>query len=217
MKKTWVIFLTFLVMLTTSKMQAAIWDDCCGDDYCYITDPRFYARVFGGANYLQTSKNNDVKADYNTGYILSGALGYNWCYGLRAEVEYAYRRNTLRKVHFFGRSFDLNGHFQSSSYMANLLWDISLGSWGCGWGLKPYIGAGIGYDTLRSRGEQDGFSFNENKKNGFAWQLIAGLGYEIFCNTDLSVEYRFHKGPIHNLYSHSIGLGLKYNFGCGWF
>ena len=45
-------------------------------------------------------------------------------YGLRLEAEYAFRRNAIRKIHFFAEGSSKHGHFQTSSYMANLLWDL---------------------------------------------------------------------------------------------
>src|ERR1700728_4761020 len=72
-----------------------------GDNCCCDETPPFYGEFFGGANFIESSKRRHVKADFDTGYILSGSIGYRWCYGLRLEFEYAYRRNNLRKVHVF--------------------------------------------------------------------------------------------------------------------
>jgi len=173
----------------------------------------FYAEIFGGANFLQTEKRGGIKSYYRTDYLTSGSLGYRWCYGLRLEAEYAYRRNTLHKEHFFGRSFGVHGHFQSSSYMANVLWDLPLSKLGCGfWKIKPFIGGGIGYDYQQIRTRIFGLNFRENKKH-FAWQVITGVGYPIFCHTDLSLEYKYHKGGFKHIHNHSVGLGLTYKFG----
>lgn len=188
-------------------------DECCYECCSEDCGNAFYAEIFGGANFLQTEKNSSIRQDYNTGFIVSGSLGYRWCNGLRLEAEYAYRRNCLSKLYFFGRSFSIHGHFNSSSYMANLLWDVPLSNWGCNcWNITPFIGGGIGYDVQKVISNNEGFTFRESKNN-FAWQIIAGLGYPIFCNTDLSVEYKFHKGGFKYIYSHSIGVGLTYKFG----
>ena len=48
----------------------------------------------------------------------------------------------------------------------------------------------------------------------FSWQLIAGLAYPVFCNTDISLEYRFHQGDSH-FSNHAIGFRLEYQ--CGFF
>jgi len=101
-----------------------------------------------------------VTTKYKTGYLVSGSLGYSWSYGLRLEAEYAYRRNSLKNFHFFGRTFSLDGYFQSSSYMANLLWGLPLSSWGCYfWQIQPSIGAGVGYDVQQIHANNSGLEF----------------------------------------------------------
>ena len=175
-------------------------------------EQRFYAEVFGGASFIQQSKSGGFTTRSETGYIVAGSLGYRWCYGLRLEAEYAYRRNSLKNIHFFGRTYSINGQFQTSSYMANLLWDLPLCQWGCYlWEIEPYVGVGIGYDNQRAHGKR-GFLTLSGKKKGFAWQAMAGVSYPIFCNTHLSVEYKFHKGPLNHIYIHAVGVGLTYDF-----
>lgn len=191
-------------------------DSCCDyfcDDFDFRNSNRFYAEIFGGANFLQSRKNDGIKTDYKTGYIVSGSLGYRWCYGIRTEFEYAFRRNSLRHVHFFGRSFELSGHFQSSSYMANMIWDLPLVAWGCNlWNIQPFFGGGIGYDVQRIHASSEGLFFKQDKKQ-FAWQFIAGFAYPILCNVDISLEYKYHKGGFKHLNSQSVGIGLTYVFG----
>lgn len=214
MKKILMSIMTLVSLCSTAYTHAEIYDDnncgfCCNNE----SNGNFYAEIFSGANFLQTEKSGGIKSTYKPGYIVSGSLGYQWCNGLRLEAEYAFRRNSIRKVHFFGRSFTLSGHFQSSSYMANALWDLPLSSWGCEcWNIHPFIGGGIGYDFQQVHAKNGGLILNQHKKN-FAWQIIAGLGYPIFCHADLSLEYKFHKGGFKHLYNHSIGLGLLYRFG----
>jgi len=210
-----IIFMVSMLLCVLTNAQADEYCDCCYDE-CYdrcMDSNTFYAEILGGANFLQTQKSDGIKYDYQAGYIISGSLGYRWFYGLRLEGEYAYRRNRLKKYHIFGRSFKLHGHFQSSSYMANLIWDLPLSCWG--WGclkIKPFIGGGIGYDLQQVKSHKEGLYYRETKKN-FAWQVIAGLGYPLFCNTDISFEYKLHKGGFKHIYSHSAMVGLTYKFG----
>jgi opacity protein-like surface antigen len=208
MKRFILSFIACLSFCVYAGAYEGAWDDCCCEN-----DTPFYAEVFGGANFLQTEKRHGVKSDFDTGYIVSGSLGYRWCYGFRLEAEYAYRRNTFRKLHFYGEDFRTHGHFQSSSYMGNLIWDLPLSDWGCGcWDLQPFIGGGVGYDYQLVRAHEDDFNVKLRKKH-FSWQVIAGIFYPIFCNTNISVEYKYHQGGFRHLYCHSVGVGLTYNFG----
>ena len=63
------------VMKTSAVMKTA----CCVDE------TNFYAKILGGANFLQNTKIDGNKSTYQTGYIIAGSLGYCWCYGLRLE------------------------------------------------------------------------------------------------------------------------------------
>lgn len=197
-----------VVLLVGSSIQAGGF--CYKDSWC--SAKRFYAEVFGGANFVQAGSSGGITNRYQAGYIVSVSLGCYWRDGLRMEAEYAYRRNALKTVHFLDRTYSMHGHFQSSSYMANLLWDVLLCDWKCDLGrLQPFIGGGMGYDVQQIYGTSSGMILKEHKK-GFAWQVIAGLSYPISC-VNVSLEYRFHQGGFGHLYNHSVGVGFTYNFG----
>lgn len=182
-----------------------------------LDDCPYYAKISGGVNFLQTDRRGEIDYDFETGFIVSGSLGCRLCYGFRLEAEYAYRRNCANNVHFFGRTFSVGGHFQSSSYMANLIWDIPLENWGCYfYGIQPFIGGGIGYDVQQIHLCNFAFTIHGCKRD-FAWQILAGLEYPIFCHTDLSLFYKFHQGGFSQIYCHSLELGLSYSFGPGAF
>lgn len=216
MKKNILLFLTSLLFFMAADAQAQGWCDeysCCYEDSCCVDETNFYAKILGGANFLQNTSKEGNKSTYQTGYIISGSLGYCWHYGLRLEGEYAFRRNNIRRIHFFKEGSSKHGHFQTSSYMANLLWDLPLSSWGCAfWNTQPFIGVGIGYDFQRMHSSNSRIVFNQ-KWNHFSWQVIGGLAYPILCNTEIILEYKFHQGGCH-FYNHSIGVGLIYKFGC---
>jgi opacity protein-like surface antigen len=179
---------------------------------CCIDKTNFYAKILGGANFLQYTEVDYNKSTYQPGYIIAGSLGYCWRYGLCLEAEYAFRRNAIRKINFFIEGFSKDGHFQASSYMANLLWDLPLSSWGYAfWNIQPFIGAGIGYDFQQMHATNSRVIFTQ-KWNHFSWQMMAGLAYPIFCNTEIALEYKFHQGGSH-FNNHSIGVGLVYKFG----
>lgn len=173
----------------------------------------FYARILSGANFLQNSTTDGNKASYETGYIIDGSLGYSWrTYGLRLEGEYAFRRNGIKKIDFITQGSSNNGHFQTSSYMVNLLWDFPLCSWGCKfWKIYPFIGAGLGYDAQQMHASNSLIVFNQ-KWHHFSWQVMTGLAYSISRNIGIDLEYKFHQGGT-QFCNHSIGLGLVYKFG----
>lgn len=171
------------------------------EDSCY------YAKVFGGVNFLQNTEVTGNRARYDTGYIIAGSLGYCLPCNLCLEGEYAYRRNGINRIHFTGEGHSKHGHFQTSSFMANLLWDVPLSTY---WDFRPFIGAGIGYDSQKMDSSNSRIIFHQNWRH-LSWQAMAGVAYPILCNADLTLEYKYHQGGCH-FHNHSIGVGLVYRF-----
>ncbi len=211
MKKNIALLLMSLFCFTAGAQAQEGYNECCG---C-CGENNFYAKVLGGVNFLQDTTIDGNKASYKTGYIIGGALGYHWCYGLHLEAEYAYRRHNIKDIHFYVEGSSDSGHYQSSSYMANLLWDLPLCSWGCPFScVQAIVGAGIGYDFQQMHSSNARIVFDQDWHR-FSWQLMARLAYEVVCNTEVSLEYTFHQGGSH-FNNHSLGVGLtyKFDFGC---
>jgi outer membrane protein OmpA-like peptidoglycan-associated protein len=82
----------------------------------------------------------------NVGPALSGAIGYGFGNGLRAEVQLDYAHNNLRYIDGldrtrFGGSASIKGSEQLWGPMFNVLYDIT----GVVPVVVPYVGVGIGY------------------------------------------------------------------------
>jgi opacity protein-like surface antigen len=210
MKKNIPLLLMSVLFFMAADAQAQDWRT---EESCRFDGMNFYAKALGGANFLQNTTINGNKASYQTGYIVGGSLGYCWRrYSLRLEGEYAYRRNGISKIDFITEGSSNNGHFRASSFMANLLWDLPVCSWGCTlWNIRPFIGGGIGCDLQKMHASNSRIVFNQNWTR-LSWQLMAGLAYPIFRNTEITLEYKFHEGGSH-FYNHSVGVGLVYKFG----
>lgn len=210
MKKKFTLLMASMMLLGASAAQA--WNDsgCCYEDPCCEDQTGFYIGGFGGANFISTSRDcGQNRRHFDTGYVFTASLGYRWCHNVRFEFEYGYRNN---KGHH--RDSDISArrhrHFTQNAYMFNGFYDIAM----CNdWCLKPFVGAGIGYAQSRNGHYNfDSVSYNRNKRNGFAWQIIAGLAYPICDEVDLSLEYRFFKTRERRLYNNDVGVGLKYYF-----
>lgn len=208
MKKNIQLLLMSLSLLLAAAAQAQEFLD---EDFCCTNETDFYAKVLGGVNFLQNTEINGNKSTYQAGYIIAGSLGYCWNYGLCLEAEYAFRRNAISKIHFFSQGSSRHGHYQASSYMANLLWNLPLSLWGCTYcDIQSYIGAGIGYDFQQMHSSNHRIIFHQRWKH-FSWQVMAGLAFPIFCNAEIDLEYKFHQGGCH-FCNHSLGVGLVYKF-----
>ncbi len=169
----------------------------------------FYTKLLTGPNFLQDTGIDDNFASYKTGYLVGASLGYAFNESFSVEAEYAYRRNEINKIEFFNQGESNHGHFHATSIMGNLFWNAPLC---CFDDIQPYIGAGIGYDFQKMRASNDRVRFQQDW-NDVSWQVMAGITYPFFCNTKLSLEYRYHQGGC-RFYHHTIGIGISFFADC---
>jgi opacity protein-like surface antigen len=167
----------------------------------------WYVGLGAGANWLddiETTFNGPgggatpdaYQAEFDTGWMLAGAVGYNW-EAFRLELELGYRTNDTSGV-----SLDiappgpltpepgLGGDVSQFSQMVNMIFDIPLGedaelSLGGGLGgvmVDVDIGGALAGGGTQSLSDDDYV---------FAYQAIAGLSLDIAENTELFGEYRY--------------------------
>ncbi len=182
--------------------------------------------LLGGVNDPRFTGNTS----FDTGFVGVGALGYGFGNGLRVELEGDYRYNGLS--HYpggvtFGSSEQKYGGF------VNLLYDFDFG-----WPLRPYIGVGVGEQTVQWKNgyvtAPNTFIRLQHEDPDVAYQAILGASYDLpIPGLALTAEYRFMAQPTRHLvygqyfapgidqpaeahfnddYNHSILLGLRYAF-----
>lgn len=207
MKKNILLFLMPLLFLSAADAHAG---QSCDQDGC-VYGTNFYAKILSGVNFLQNTTLSGNEATYQTGYIVAGTLGYCWCnYGLCLEGEFAFRNNDIDEIQFVTQGSSSQGYLQTSSGMLNLLWNVPLCLPDSCWKIQPFIGSGIGYDLERMRSSNSRIIFAQEWSN-FAWQVIGGVAFPIYCNTELTLEYRYHRGGC-DFYNNTLGIGLVYAF-----
>ncbi|MGE4281833.1 MAG: OmpA family protein [Magnetospirillum sp.] len=159
---------------------------------------QWYVGLDGGANYMQ-DPGSSTGADSDWGWVGLGQVGYS--YGApKVELELGYRSND---------SID------SISTMINGIYDFMPNSkW------HPFVGAGIGWAWLD--GDFAGAGAR-NSDNSFAYQGIAGVGYDLDTNWALKAQYRYFatldadvgtaNSGDSDYRNHSILAGFTYKFG----
>ena len=192
---------------------------------------------FGGGFSLPSDSTIDIRrpptgaavsttATFDTGYILSGALGYKWAGGPRTELEFNYRASGINDIATAGAT----GRQRVLGVMGNFLYDFNDGG---AW--NPYLGIGLGLGRTKWHQVQGSRSptfpvstpvFND-RDSAFQWQGIAGISHPFSAMTDGFVEYRyigtqnnkFASIPAgsfasrHNDRSHNLLVGVRFNFG----
>jgi len=186
------------------------------------------------------------------------AIGYDFSkkfnVPVRTELEYA-AFSTAEAKHHQRIVFDDTDHedlwnkqtYQIQTLFINAYWDINTGT-----KFTPYLGAGLGMGFIGTKARDWGASYNPadpygpdrdefdnpiNKKTrtNFAWNIGAGVGYDITDNWTIDAGYRFvglgsvksgnnreydDNGDFlgnswfktRNLYHHQFAIGLRFTF-----
>ena len=198
---------------------------------------------FNGKNNVNALAFSSGHADFNVenGFALSGAVGFgldHWLHGLSVEGEVGYRRNNVgghweTSNNFLASAISaqaitggaIDANLSTFSLMANLWYEFDIGM-----KFKPYFGGGVGWARTKLDGvfEEpvrltqvnaaainpfDGFDV---ERNGFAYQLGAGITSEIVPGTRLGIGYRYFDGPNVDLdfgNFQSLGVGAAAQIG----
>lgn len=145
-----------------------------------------YLKAYGGASMLRdTDTTGDVvgSAAFGTGPVTGGALGYDFAdNSFRAEVEWAWRSSEVET--FAGGA---SGDFASTTALINGYFDIASFQ-----SITPYIGVGVGYVTEIDWDIEGGTAPGEySDRGGFAWQIMAGINYDVSEAIGFSTELRY--------------------------
>jgi OmpA-OmpF porin, OOP family len=127
--------------------------------------------------------NVPINQSFNSGWNVGARAGYQlgpW----RFEGEYTHRQNSGDVTGPLGR---LKGTFDTNSFMANGIYDFSLG-----WPITPHIGFGIGGVWADGTVNTTNFgSFSKSSDTLFAYQAIAGFRYMFTPSLALDLDYRY--------------------------
>ena len=184
---------------------------------------RPYASVKASYSKLNMDgKISDASGVYRTAkkdWVMGGsaAVGVKSC-AFRAEFEYNQSATAVDKRAF---AYDAGKSKEKyRSYMFNGYFDIPTGT-----NFHPYVGAGIGIARIRSSLTWwTPFAGDTRKREtNLAWQIAAGLGYNLTRNWTLDIGYRYvDNGHIkwstadgnlkYDCTAHQILAGVRYTF-----
>lgn len=164
-----------------------------------------YWSAFAGAAFDFTASGagnfGKYSAEDNGGWIAGIKGGYSFetpgIFRPAAEIEVGYLDNELRGSNGSGDSF--RGDLFHLTLMANAILGIDMGELTglSGFsGFRPYVGAGVGvaYSSLRGLSvEENGKSRSrgDSSETSLAYQLMAGLEYQLSEYVSLFTDYRY--------------------------
>jgi OOP family OmpA-OmpF porin len=142
---------------------------------------------------------NGLELRDNGGFAGLVNLGYGFGNGWRVELEGSDRLNAVGHLSSGSVATSSSGNIQTYGLMANVLFDLDVGSpW-----IYPYLGGGIGYgwsnlDGVRADAAIPSFSFRSSDSAGnAAYQAMAGMSFPMpgVPGLSLTAEYRLFGVP----------------------
>lgn len=119
--------------------------------------------------------------DFDSGYALGAAVGYDFSPSLALEGEYVYRDADAS----FKNTASGKGSTKSNAWMVNALYKFQpMGAQGQ---FHPYAGAGIGVADLQVNNDAQKLDSDYN----FAYQVIGGVSYDVAPQWSLYSEARY--------------------------
>ena len=190
-------------------------------------DDTFYVEIQPGVSILADSDISGLglsgEAEFDTGFVIGGALGYRIFDNLRAEANLSYRQADVDKVTSGAVVLEGAGDASVLALMANVYVDFDFG-----YAVKPYIGGGIGVGFIDVDKGSSNILIVDDEATEFAWNIMAGASYRVLENIDLSLGYRylgttdpdldatlvgFGTGKLNaEITVHEVLFGLRYNF-----
>jgi outer membrane immunogenic protein len=160
--------------------------------------PGPYLEIEGYGAWMSDSKNQTDTGTFNTAYAGGTGWGVALGYDLadahpalghgRVELEAASRRNSVKKLSFAEGSLSASGAVKVKSLMANTIVEHhDQTRW------VPYLALGAGYAEVSiDRVQTAGTDFiDAGTADVFAYQLGAGVGFELGDHLTLDVGYRY--------------------------
>jgi OOP family OmpA-OmpF porin len=199
-----------------------------------------------GINAESVTTGNNWNFEVNNGWAAFARLGYRFNPNWRVELEGGYRSGDVGKVRAItgsngvcnivpgsGPCYSPDGNIESTTLMANVIYDFGFEYWG----VRPFVGLGAGVNHVntdivgRHRNNRlVGFAADDSSTK-FAAQAIAGLAWSLSDRANIDLTYRYltgdaefasvssvaaySQGVFQGDYdqSHTVTLGLRYAFG----
>jgi len=159
----------------------------------YVSPTGWYMSLGAGANWIEDADLRTIfdgglgsfdGFQFNDGYIVSGAIGYDFGQNWRVEFEVAYRDNDVDAVCGGNVCDTTSAQVWELSQMVNVLYDVPLGG---NW--EASVGAGIGgnlvvlKEWMNSSPDMDDYVL--------AGQLLAEVGYRFADRWQAYAGYRY--------------------------
>ena len=182
----------------------------------------FYFEGFGGVLFLDDITGRGaaaIDAEFDTGWVAGGTLGYELTPSLSLEIEGASGEADLDGLGVNGiRQGAFSGDLGYSQVAINLIYEFGPDN-----RITPYVGVGIGAGFADADFAYTGGRVNDDD-SAFLYQLIGGVKMDLSPRAELFAEYRFGSldeftlqtgaGDVtfDELQSHQVAVGVQIKF-----
>ncbi len=172
---------------------------------------RIYVAAGGGLN-LQGDLDGSTggasySIEFDPGFALHGSLGTYLGQDFRVEGEIAYRMADYDQGTAGGATATPTGDMKMATGMANVYYDMHLGS-----SFAPYVGGGLGIAQIESTAATiGGVAAAAKDATEFAYQTIIGVTYEYDRSWSLGLDARYIGTGDEDVSATAITLNVRHS------
>ena len=165
----------------------------------------------------------DGEVELDDAPVFGGAIGYRFPWA-RIEASVSYRQNDVDEVKVGGSDFSGDGKTKALVGLVNAYLDLDFGL-----PVHPYVGGGVGAAYVSVDTGNNSPLEVDDEAGAFAWNLLAGVGYDVTESVALTATYRYLRlegtdfsgdlagvdtgdVDVDDVALHEILLGLRYTF-----
>jgi len=148
---------------------------------------------------LDVSGSGTAELSSDTGIMIGISLGTSKYDPFRFEGELAYRNNHGDKITSPGGGVIGTADVQSGGLLFNGFYDLKISS-----SITPFIGVGAGFSFVDIDKDIDDYD------TVFAYQFIAGVGFDIHNKLKLDLSYKYFATTTSSFEVNGIGYDLDY-------
>lgn len=218
-----------LLAMASTSYAADLIIDVPATEPVAVADTGWYLSVFAGGVWdaFVTAEDDtvdvdtdDVEIDTELGWLLGAAVGTKLFDNVRGEIELSGASRDLTGATEGDAEFDVTGSVTTAYLLGNLWFDFDNGS-----GFTPYVGGGLGLGYIHAEADTtEGVAALDADGYGFAYQLGAGVKFDVASNVALDLGYRFKgiagaeisgegtEDVAADVGSHVVQVGLTFGF-----
>ncbi len=148
-----------------------------------------YFDLRAGASFLSdsdlTSPAGTGEAEFDTGFVVEGAVGWEHESGFRGELALGYQQYDVDTLSTLGSSVPGDGDVGALTFMLNGYYAFNLDKF------RPYVGVGVGGAHVSADISALGFQAVDDSDTVFAYQGIVGLEYRLSDSVSLGARYAY--------------------------